>query len=471
MLFALTAEASQLYRVRIGHYPDKIRLVLDFNGTFTYQAEKLPDRVTFRLAGTEAGPEIKNYIDTNDLVVRYLEIEKDGPDLKVNIPLAETVNYNIFTMTNPVRLVVDFDREFVNIDSRGQLSDGVEIFKVNRGCSDGQIRAAGLKVDLTKTGVEPVLAKQLKPNFLESFISLFPWGDKRQTNRHFYVDSVKNMVNDNYALAGVNGTFFAANGKPLGALLINGELISYSIYDRTAFFLDDQNAPYIDNLFITGDLYNKQGTRYQITGINENRGANDIIMYTPVWGERTQTDSRGWEIIVDNNKVAGLAACNARIPDNGFVISAAGSAVESLLASFKSGDPVRTELKIVPYSSSPSKIAHLISGGPRLVKNGLPYVSKHEERFRADISARRAARTAVGITKNKELLLVTVEPPAKKWSLGASLEELADLMISLGAVEAMNLDGGGSTSLVVGKNIAVGGQRPVSNAIIIYPKN
>jgi len=84
---------------------------------------------------------------------------------------------------------------------------------------------------------------------------------------------------------------------------------------------------------------------------------------------------------------------------------------------------------------------------------------------------RRHPRTAVGRTKQGEVLWITVDG-RQPHSQGASLSELAQIMARYGAVDAINLDGGGSTTLVV-RNLIVnspsdGTERPVSNAWLVY---
>ena len=164
------------------------------------------------------------------------------------------------------------------------------------------------------------------------------------------------------------------------------------------------------------------------------------------------------------------------------MLSASGPGIETLAESVKIGSRIEARIKIIPFSTSPKKIIHLISGGPRLLKNGRIYVSKHGERFKMDIARGRAARTAIGITRDKELLLVAVNgPPIRRktrkgldTSMGATLEELSNLMLTLGAVEAMNLDGGSSSTMVVDNRVVnkptSGSERRVSNAIVVRPK-
>jgi exopolysaccharide biosynthesis protein len=86
-------------------------------------------------------------------------------------------------------------------------------------------------------------------------------------------------------------------------------------------------------------------------------------------------------------------------------------------------------------------------------------------------------RTAVGVTRSGALLLATVDGRQPGYSAGATLRETAELMLALGAAEALNLDGGGSTTLVArgaGGALAVAnrpsdaaGERPVANALAV----
>ncbi|MBU0672392.1 MAG: phosphodiester glycosidase family protein [Candidatus Margulisbacteria bacterium] len=476
------AQASILYRIRFGYYPDKIRTVFDFDGAFSYDTDESKEKIILRLKNTIASPDIQSYVELNDLIVRYLEVEKDGQDIKITIPLAEPIDYNIFYLNDPPRLVVDFGREYLNIVSGGTIADGVEFLKVKKGLAAGPVTASVLRVDLNKARVRPALAQAQTPNIVESFVNLLtPWVQRGSTS-HFYLDKVSNIVAEQQALAGINGTYFASNGRPLGALMIDQELLSYSIHDRTAFFLDEANQPYIDNLFISAYFTIKNGTRYKITGINQQRSSNDVIMYTPVWGEKTGTNNNGIEVVVANGKISQINVSDSKIPEDGYVLSANGPAIEVLADNLRLGDKLTTQIKIVPYNTSPEKIIHLISGGPRLLKTGRTYISKHEEKFQTDIAKGRAARTAVGITKEKELLLVTVDGPPRrqqvrkdaKISIGVTLEELSNLLLSLGAYEAMNLDGGSSSTMIINNRLAniptSGYQRRVSNAIIIRPE-
>ena len=98
-------------------------------------------------------------------------------------------------------------------------------------------------------------------------------------------------------------------------------------------------------------------------------------------------------------------------------------------------------------------------------------ITGEEERFQADILVGRAPRTAIGITGDQKLLLVTVNGRQPNISVGMTLHELGNLLLELGALQAMNLDGGGSTTMVI-RNLVLnlpsdGKERPVGNSIVV----
>ena len=478
VLLTVCSHASKLYRIRFGYYPDKIRAALDFDDSFTYSLEESKDRIIIRLPKTEASADINNYVELSDLIVRYFEVEKEDDGLKVTIPLGEPIPYNIFALHDPPRLVVDFNRNFTNTVSGGTVIDGVEYLKVTHGTENGRVNASVLKIDPAKAEVLPALARKKKPTLLESFINIFnPWREK-DDDYHFYRARVSTIAEEQGAVAAVNGTYFAYTGKPLGTLLIDKELVSSPIYDRTALIFTDDYRAYIDNILIDCYFITPGGIRYEITGVNQGRGKTATVLYSPVWGEATGASNDGIEITVVNSAVKDIRVGNSNIPQDGYVLSVSGPAAQFVADNIKVGDKIDTHIKIIPYNTSPKTIQHMVSGGPRLVKNGIAYITKYEEKFKSDIAKGRAARTAVGITKDNKVLLVAVDGLARnksarsdKESIGMTLEELADLMINLGAVEGMNLDGGSSTTMwidgkVVNRTVS-GSQQRVSNALVV----
>ncbi len=127
----------------------------------------------------------------------------------------------------------------------------------------------------------------------------------------------------------------------------------------------------------------------------------------------------------------------------------------------------------------------LLQAGPLLVRGGEPVLGDEEgfsagsHQFDSDITAGRYPRAAVGVTRRGELLAVVCDGRADD-EAGLTMAELAEAMAALGAVQAMNLDGGGSASLVCAgrlrnvprraHEVALPGGRAVPTAIVMRPR-
>ena len=124
----------------------------------------------------------------------------------------------------------------------------------------------------------------------------------------------------------------------------------------------------------------------------------------------------------------------------------------------------------------------MVGAGPRLLRAGRVAVAARTEGFAppqapafyGSFVAGRNPRTLAGVRADGKLLLVTVDGRRPGWSTGMTLSEAARLMRSLGARDALNLDGGGSTTMtvrgeVVNRPSDPSGERRVSNGVFVLP--
>ena len=167
------------------------------------------------------------------------------------------------------------------------------------------------------------------------------------------------------------------------------------------------------------------------------------------------------------------------IPSDGFVISASGSAREWALKNLKVGARVQLNLNLVPVetgqANSWKSATSIIGGGPQLIKNGRVEITNTQEKILPSFVSDGHPRTAIAKLKSGQILLVTVDGRQPGESIGMSLNMLADLLLEFDAIEAINLDGGGSTTMVISNKLVnkpsdATGERPVSDAILVYPR-
>ena len=121
----------------------------------------------------------------------------------------------------------------------------------------------------------------------------------------------------------------------------------------------------------------------------------------------------------------------------------------------------------------PWKVKHAFGGGPVLVQDGQVKISNNEEKkFAGKAIADKHPRTAIGYTKDGTMIILAIQGRMKGLAEGATLPQMAKIMVGLGCVEAMNLDGGGSSCMLVNGKETIkpsdpSGQRPVPAVLVI----
>jgi Phosphodiester glycosidase len=465
----------EIERVTVKSLPEKFKITVNLSSFVPYVVTTLESGLMIELPNTNSIIKSRKLI-TKDKLIPKVGIDQAGTTTLISIFQTYPSFYQIYKTENPAGIVIEFDRASRSTIAAKDISAGIRYVKLIKGTEDGPVTVNGLMVDQTLLNVYPYIGqkKEEAPNLFGIFGSIFSfWGSEEPTKYH--KDKVSAMVNDADAIAGVNGTFFGYAGEPLGVLMINGELVSYSINDRTALIIDKKNHCFIDNVSLSGET-SLEGAIIQLAGINAKRGPGEAVIYTPRYGSQTNEDNPGIVLSVVGDEVRDISRARAWIPKDGYAISLDPTYYNMLGSKVKVGSKIHTTLKLMPLSGLANiEIKHVIGGGPRLLKSGQIYISRNSERFKNDIAKSRAARTAVGINKEGTLVFVTVDkcPPSAKSgkSAGATLEELAQIMKDLGCVDAMNLDGGSSSAMVLNGNLintpSNGIERSVSNGILI----
>jgi exopolysaccharide biosynthesis protein len=294
-------------------------------------------------------------------------------------------------------------------------------------------------------------------------------------------ETVSAMARRERAVVGINGGFFRMggnyDGEPVGILKIEDQWFSDPRLPRAAIgWTRDGSRVVIGRVAMRWKI--RIGKReYKIDGLNRERGAWQVVLYTAGFGPSTLAYGGGVELAVDRNgRVTGASReGDAGIPEQGFVVSFGSRRVkdapidslgESTSVSFEFASPEgETE---EPWR----QMDFIVGGTPLLIRNGRRIDDYAVERIRSSFVEERHPRTAVGIRGDGSWVLVVVDGRNESLSLGMTLAELTDLMLSLDCVDALNLDGGGSSTFylygqVVNRPSDLTGERPVSDAILI----
>lgn len=244
------------------------------------------------------------------------------------------------------------------------------------------------------------------------------------------------------ALAGVNGGFFDIydTGAPLGVGVDRQRgFLHASLHTwKNAFYFRRDGTPRIGARRVTAQIH--QFPQMEITNVNSPRvRVASIGIYNPAWGRTsgysiTDGQRRNVRMVViqDGRVVANKTSLNAGKQITGLVLVGRG--------------PGATELKQLRVGSLAS-VDWSLEGDPAMAISGETILLRNGRRTVEDDSELHP-RTAVGIDRDTGRILLLVIDGRQSSSRGSTLVELAKLMKSLGAEDALNLDGGGSSTMV-----------------------
>lgn len=318
------------------------------------------------------------------------------------------------------------------------------------------------------------------------------------------------------ATAATNGGYFVldpaagAPGDPAGVGVYGGRLLSETVNSRPALVLrDDARRTQVDRLHWIGTVQTR-GRQLRLDGIDRVPGLirncgglddsptnkplhdftctddGELVAFTHQFGPDTPPGP-GLEAVLDRrSRVVSL-----RTPRGGPLlpgyraIQATGEKVARLRRAVRLGVrlTVTTQLRdsrdemvrLTPATS-------IVNGGPELVRDGRVHVTPRRDGFvrPADpstyygFSAKRNPRTFAGVDGRGRTILATADGRSTA-SLGLSISETGDVARALGMVDGLNLDGGGSTTMVVGGTVTnqpsdTTGERPVGDALLVLPR-
>ena len=354
------------------------------------------------------------------------------------------------------------------------VRDGIEYAELTRTIAGQPVRMNLLRLDLTKVRLDVVHAMDMAIG----------------------TETVSSMAKRHGAFAAINAGFFRLDksiwaGDSAGILRIDGKLLSESHNERAAILIKNyrrKTVVELTRLNIWMSLARQVGKRLfveRLDGIDRERKSDEIVIYTPEFGKTTLTANGGIEIAVVNRKVTAVYdnTGNNQIPNNGYIISAIGKNVDRL-RSYNLADTVSYYFPQVCCGLSTSKwdsndktmfYEDITNGVPQLIKNGKIDITWEQEKASKSFVETRHPRTAVAKLKDGKFLMVTVDGRSES-SGGLGLSDLAALLLEFGATDAMNLDGGGSTTMFLdGKVVNTPsdreGERKVSDAIIVTLRN
>jgi len=292
--------------------------------------------------------------------------------------------------------------------------------------------------------------------------------------------TVSAMVKRVGALAGINASFFPYTGRPVGLMVRDGELISSPYKTRPEFGWGPNQYAHFATSTFSASYKSGDSQPVSIDTVNEEAPPDTTSLDTDTGGwafARTGTGTcailhvLGDKLVPNGDLEAEVVdvkrdVSKMPIPKGEAVIMGTGSQAAKV-GELKPGDRVVVSVHIDGFEWD--KLANAVCGGPVLLRNGNPVIDWEQEGFKENFAMKRYPRTAVGIDTHGDLWLVSVDGLLPE-SSGASLGELAAIMLRFGCRDAINLDGGGSTTVnVLGVTVnrpGDGVERELANAIL-----
>lgn len=311
------------------------------------------------------------------------------------------------------------------------VSSGITRHSFERFDKKGWIRGNVLTVDLKNSNVKTDL--------------LYP-GTLTQTQ------NITKMVKNAGAITGINGDFFDIYGTkaPLGITVKNGTLLKSANSWNQMIGITNDGFGLIARMILTGQVSNMSKTNLapiKLDGLNETSPKKDqVALYNPAWGSMSRSsfvkNAKPYvEIVIKNNIVVDILVnklYTGIINQGTNLLLGREAGAVSLKNTFSVGNKVN-----IAYSTNPNPInyRYALSGDVPVVQNGKP--------LNYPSNTYTHPRTAVGFNNNGSKMYLVVIDGRQESSRGMTYDELGIFMASIGAHNAVNLDSGGSSQMVL----------------------
>lgn len=271
------------------------------------------------------------------------------------------------------------------------------------------------------------------------------------------------------AIGAINGDFYSGDGSPTNIQISRGEILLRPV-SRPALGFSADNTPMIDVVSMSISVL-VEDTVVTVQGVNTTRQTDQLILFNSYRGTTTGTNEFGTEAMIrpvfswiSNDSVVCVVESvqvrvgNMTIPKGWAVLSGHGVSESNIMSRVQPGDTVRLYQNIAPGLK---KLKEMIGGSERIIHNGTNVGAWPE----------RHPRTAVAFSQDSTTLFLVTVDGRQAFSAGMTLTEMGEFLLDLGIYQAINLDGGGSTTMVIRDSVmnspSDGGQRAVSNGLLV----
>ena len=363
----------------------------------------------------------------NNLPTQITSLENNGviSRLKINLPTA--YGLQISSVDNPPRIIIDSRPDAMD-EKRIVWQPGLIWNQKYIQLDKDWFPVTWLEIDPRnpQITIKPITANSTS---------------MRGTNPLITINSESNAV------AMINGGFFNRNNQlPLGAIRVDGKWLSGPILNRGAIAWDNRGKIRIDRLSLEETLITATGQRFPLTHLNSAFLTAGCSRYTRDWGSNYHPlTERETGLVVQGDRVTEklnnlLPQDSIEVPENGYLVICRKTDI-----SLNIGETVNLDSVTLPRDFA--NYPQILGAGPLLLQNGRIVLDGNAEKFSPAFQNQQASRSAIAVSQEGKILLVAIHN--RVGGRGATLGELARILLLMSAKDGLNLDGGSSTGIAL----------------------
>ncbi|MFB2935177.1 phosphodiester glycosidase family protein [Aerosakkonemataceae cyanobacterium BLCC-F154] len=426
----ITTTPATIQEIRVGNQDWGQRIVVDLDRSTPWQVISDHKSLTVKI-DAQANPELLERFQAIDSTLRVTSTENQIL-LQTSIP--KNLRPRVWTLNNPNRIVIDLAAEVLQ-ELDILWTPGIRYKQKIINLNNSRFPVTLLEINPRQPGLK------LRPI----------WGNSPTITG---INPLVKLAREAQVAAAINGGYFNRNTQlPLGAIRQDGNWISSPILNRGAIAWNDNSEFKIARLSLQETLTTSNGQKLPIVNSNSGYIQPGISRYTPRWGTvYSPLTNNETLIVIANNQVqnivpgATIGQNPLSIPSNGYILAIRGNLNWQPEIYLPVGTTISFQTETTP--SEFNRYPNIIGAGPILLLNGRIVLDGKAEQFRDSFIKESAYRSVIATNRMGTILIAAVGN--RSGGVGPTLSEMAQIIQLLGAVDALNLDGGSSTSLYLG---------------------
>jgi hypothetical protein len=428
-ILRISTPASRVLGVRQGRQTWGDRIVVDLDQPALWQVTEQEREILVTL-DAQVDPAIAQaFISSSGNRITSLQMESSHGQTVLRIGIPSGLRPKVWTLPDPNRLVIDIRSDSM-VPQDILWAPGIRWKQQYVALGSAQFPVFSLEVDPRQSGVslKPIISNP------SSDIGIAPLATTAQLWQ---------------AAAAVNGGFFNRNTQmPLGAIRQDGRWVSGPILGRGAIAWNHSGEILINRLSLQDTITTSTGQRFPILFLNSGYVGTGISLHSPDWGSTyTSITDNEMLVTVRNHQVVSqqttitAGQVSVPIPRDGYLLVL--RSYNEAARAMPPGTTLQRETSTLPVDFG--RFSQIMGGGPLLLKNRQIVLSAQAESFSDAFDRQAAPRSVIGMNAEGKLIIAAIHN--RPDGAGPTLQETAQLLQRMEIIDAVNLDGGSSTSL------------------------